>query len=130
MRDFFRGVNLAPRTDDWNADNTELALPNIPRTDITVTTEDSALSQSVINGIIKNPGFVTVLAQKKLAKETALAENHERCRAILAKGAMENVVALSMLETHWASMVPQAAARCKAIVDVFMVSTAERMRGF
>ncbi|MDR1667863.1 MAG: hypothetical protein LBS03_09295 [Bacteroidales bacterium] len=103
------------------------AEPQIPSTEISVVTNDNTLSPTLMGSIVKNPGLVTVYAQKKLAKDAALEDAHEKCRALLAKGAMENAVALTLLEAHLTSMVPQAAARCKAIADGFAISARDRM---
>jgi hypothetical protein len=101
--------------------------PQIPSTEITVVTNDNKLSPSLMGSIVKNPGLVTMYAQKKLAKDAALEAAHEQCRAILAKGAMENALALTLIEAQLSSMVPLAAARLRAIADGFTISARERM---
>ncbi|MDR0884089.1 MAG: hypothetical protein LBN05_05745 [Oscillospiraceae bacterium] len=102
------------------------AEPQIPSTEISVVTNDNMLSPTLMGSIVKNPGLVTVYAQKKLAKDAALEAAHEQCRAILAKGAMENTVALTLLEAHLSSMVPQAADRLRAIATAFAYSAIDR----
>ena len=115
-RNVFRNTELSPLT-------TDLAIPN---TEISITSEDKILSPSAMANIMKKPGLMTVYAQKSLAKNASLEQSHEQCRAVLAKDALQNVLGLTILEAHYASMVPQGVERFRAIVNAFAYSAMDR----
>jgi hypothetical protein len=76
---------------------------------------------------LKNPGIIETHKMKAMAKEASLEAVHEQCRALLTKSAMDNVVALSLLEAHLGNMIPNAQTRLKLIVDTYTATTAERL---
>ena len=127
MREFQRGVNLLPQANDQYMSNTEF---DIPMTDITINTQDNRFSPSLVGEVMKSPGLPTIYNQRKLAKNAALEMIHEQCRAGLAKDAMHNAVALTMVGAHLTSMVPSAAPYCRYILEAFVRATSEQMTRF
>jgi hypothetical protein len=82
---------------------------------------------SLLSDTMQKPGLATTKKMKEMAKGAAIEAIHEQCRALLTKSAMDNVVALSLLETHLGDMIPNSQARLKLIVDTYTATTAERL---
>jgi hypothetical protein len=66
-------------------------------------------------------------SNSKLVKSMVAEASHEQGRAILAKSALDNVAALSVLEAQLRYNAPLGAARYKTIIDAYTVSTAMRI---
>ena len=49
---------------------------------------------------------------------------HEQCRAMLTKLSLDNIAALSTLETHLCAVSPSGAERYKVIIDTLAVKIA------
>ena len=62
-----------------------------------------------------------------IIQSAVLGAGQERCRALLAKSAMENAAALSALESHLREVAPLGAPRYKALADTFCITTAMRL---
>jgi hypothetical protein len=82
---------------------------------------------NLLTDTMQKPGLATTKKMKAMAKEASLEAVHEQCRALLTKSAMDNVVALSLLEAHLGGMMPNAQTRLKLIVDTYTATTAERL---
>jgi hypothetical protein len=64
---------------------------------------------------------------RQLAQRAELANTQEQYKAQLAKTAICNTAALSALANQISDAVPGAEARCKAIVDIYAVSSAAKI---
>jgi glycine cleavage system aminomethyltransferase T len=63
----------------------------------------------------------------EIIKDVILANIHEQARAFLTKTAMDNLGALSALETHLARIAPSGQERYRHIVDAYMVGAAQKI---
>jgi hypothetical protein len=52
---------------------------------------------------------------------------NDRCRALLAYGAMENAMTLSAIEAHCNAVAPNGAPRYKSIADAYAAAAASRI---
>jgi len=71
--------------------------------------------------------FSTRRAMVNTVREASVAAVHEQCRALLARGALTNVVALSELSAKLSFASPQAAPRCQAIVNSYTAAACQRI---
>jgi hypothetical protein len=62
-----------------------------------------------------------------ILKRVIVSTIHEQGRALLAKAALENVAALSALETHLFKIAPLGAERYKQILDAYAIGAAQKI---
>lgn len=71
--------------------------------------------------------LLSVLGGGSMTSRMTAEMMHEQCRLILAKGAMENVAALSALEQHLYTVAPLGEERYKTIADLYAISAGIRV---
>jgi hypothetical protein len=63
----------------------------------------------------------------EIIKNAIVANVHEQCRALLTKTALDNVGALSALESHLTKVAPYGMYRYKEIVDAYALGAAQKI---
>lgn len=63
-----------------------------------------------------------------ILEDAVLEAQEQRFRALLAQGALQQLGALSMMESQLASIVPQSGSRFREVVDAYAEREAERIR--
>ncbi len=95
---------------------------------------DGSKSASLMNPASMNfslepvePTYARTHSSRLLTRRAENEATSERYRAQLSQVAMTNTAALSALETQITAVVPNAAPRCKTIVDMYALSASARI---
>ncbi len=93
------------------------------------TTSTQLVAPQTMNYSLENitPRNVSGRTPRLLTRRAENEATYERYRAQLSQVAMTNTAALSALETQITAVVPNAAPRCKTIVDMYALSASARI---
>lgn len=70
----------------------------------------------------------TARSASDILEDAVLEAQEQRFRALLAQGALQQLGALSMMESQLTSIAPQSGSRFREVVDAYAEREAERIR--
>lgn len=94
---------------------------------------EEIISTNPYEAVTSTTGISTLFAVPSrsinaLQKEAALCAMKDRCRALLAKTALEHTAALSMMEQQAEEMSPRNAEEFREIVRAYAAGAADQLR--